>query len=116
MKLTVALIWQGWTGMYTLVVPSLSTKFIKITTRIWGHPNSRFKIQDPKIPRSQDPKIQKSRSRNQNSEIKIQKSKFRNQDKEIKIQKSRFGNQDPESLKSRVFNVLNIFLFQLRFV
>ena len=27
---------QGWTGMYTLVVPSLSTKFIKtVATRIY---------------------------------------------------------------------------------
>ena len=70
------------------------------TNPSWGHPNSRFKIQDPrsqdsrsKIPRFkiQDPeiKIQKSRSRNQDPEIKIPKSRSRNQDPEIKIQKSR---------------------------
>ena len=54
------------------------------------HPNSRFKIQDPKIQDSEI-KIQKSRSENQDPE-----SRSRNQNIEIKIQKSRSRNQDSE--------------------
>ena len=62
--------------------------------------NSRL-IQDPKIQKSRfkhqdsEIKIQKPRFRLQDSDIKIQKSRSRNQDSEIKIQKSGFRNQDP---------------------
>ena len=58
-----------------------------------GHPNSRFKIQDPKI---QDPEIKiENQDPESRSRIKIQKSKYRNQDPEIKIPKSRFRDEDP---------------------